>query len=161
VTSEARVRDYLAGDAERLAAVMRPADAAEVQAETGHAPLEALLESVRVSRKTWALELGGELAGIFGLRDGPRQSFLAQPDYMVPWLLTGAAVDRHRRAFWATSRRVMGAFLEMYPVLANLVDARYAAALRWAWRLGGEIHDAVPIGPSGALFHPVIWRRHG
>lgn len=155
--AEPRVRPAHAGDAEALAAVLRGEDAAEVRAG-GHEPLEALQASVAASHCAFALELGGELACLFGLRDGPRETALGPPAYQIPWLLTGPAVARFPVAFMKVSRAAIATFLVDHPLLVNLVDARYTAALRWAWHLGAAIGDAVPVQPSGLPFLTVTWR---
>lgn len=133
---------------------MRAEDMLEVAAASGWDPFEALQGSIARSVCAFALELGGELAGIFGVSHGP-----VLAGYDVVWMLTGRAVDRHRRAFWRESVRVMRILLERWPVLANAIDARHASSLRWAQRLGAEIQPARPWGVAGLPFHAVIWRR--
>lgn len=157
--AEALIRPVRAGDAEALAANLRAEDCAEVIASTGLQPLEVVRGSLETSARTFAAELGGELAALGGVVEGARRSFLGPPDLSVAWLLTTGAVARHPRAFWAASRTVLEALLREYPTLCNSIDARYAAALRWARRLGAEVRPAIPWGASGELFHPVIWRR--
>lgn len=155
--SEAVIRRPRAGDVEQLAALMRPADVAELLA-LGVSPRQALRDSLAASTLAWAVELDGELAALGGVTEGERTSFLGPADFYVVWLLTGDAVNHHPGAFWRASRRVIRALLERFPVLGNMVDARYSAALRWAARLGAEVCPAVPWGASGLLFHPVVWR---
>lgn len=152
------IRPATPGDLETLAASMRAEDAAEVKASCGLDPLQALQASAAASEAPLALELGGELAALFGVAPGPRTALLGPTSYDVIWALTGRAVDRHRRGFWLASQRVVEVFLEHHPVLVNYVDARYDAALRWVARLGAQVLPAIPFGASGLPFHPVIWR---
>jgi hypothetical protein len=136
---------------------MRDGDAAEARA-LGMEPGESLDFSLSVSSAAFALELGGELAALFGVAPGPRRAALARTEYDWAWMLSGRAVERHVRAFWCESKRVMAELRRAHPLLVAMVDARYEASLRWAWRLGGELLEPVPLGPSGMPFHPVIWR---
>jgi len=155
VKPDGHLRKLRAGDLEQLAATMRPEDAAEVRA-TGLEPLQALEQSVAASAITFAVELGGELAavgGVVAVTNG-----LGPAVYHRPWLLTAPAVVRHRSAFWTLSKRVVLTLRSSFPLLVNHVDERYAAAVRWARRLGAEVRPAVPFGASGELFHPIVWR---
>ena len=158
MSAEVLIRPLLEGDVEALAAGMRAEDAAEVRAAHGLDPLEVLRRSVDASPRVWAAELGGELACIFGVEFVRRRSMLDE-QHQVVWMLTGPAVARHPVAFVRASWRVMAKLLELFPVLANMVDARYAAALRWAKHLGAEIQPAQPWGVAGLPFHLVTWRR--
>lgn len=151
------IRPVREGDAESLTAVLRAADLAEVLAGARE-PLDAVRESLRMSEACGALELGGELAALFGVTPGPSEVLVGARPYDIVWCLTGRAVDTHRVAFWRASRMVLADFLTLYPVLFNAIDARYAAALRWAARLGAEVRPAVPWGASDELFHPCFWR---
>lgn len=156
--SEIRIRPATLADAEQLAPIMRAEDAAECAA-LGRTPLEALRTSLEASERAWALELGGELAGLFGVESALRPTLLSAPLAAVAWLLTGCAVVRYPKAFAIASRGVLRALLVEHQALANFIDARYLAALRWARWLGAEVRPAVPLGLAGELFHPVIFRR--
>ena len=136
-----------------LAPDMRQADVDEVWAAHRATPLEALLWSIRVSSSSWAVFLNGDLAGLFGLCARP---FLAPT--MVPWLLTGRAVERHPRAFWQGCKTVIADWREAYPntELEQYIDARHGQALRWAARLGFEVESpAIPFGVAGLPFHRI------
>lgn len=152
------IRPATREDVDLLAPLMRPADVAEVEA-CGLSPIEALARSLEVSQEAWALDLGGEVAALFGVEPGPRESLIGEPDFHVVWALTGRAVDGHKKEFLLASRDAIAAFLARYPVLVNFIDARYEASLRWAVRIGGELRPAVAFGQAGEPFHPVIFRR--
>lgn len=137
-----------------LGARMRPADAAEVLASGGYAPVDAVADAVAHSAEAWAGLIGGELAAVFGIVPG---SFLSFEAY--PWLLTTATVERHPRAFLRTCREVVDDWLERYPVLVQAVDARYDAALRWARWLGFEVEPPAPFGVAGLPFCRITMRR--
>jgi len=139
-----------------LAPVLRPADRAEVRASDGLSPLAALELSLRLSDEAYVGLLGGEVAALFGVR---RASLVGRQG--IPWLLTGAAVERHPKAFVKSSRSVLDVWRGDYARLSNWVDARHDQALRWLARLGFTIHPARPYGVLGLPFHPVeIEGRH-
>lgn len=146
----AQTRPAEPGDAVLLASVIRPADAAEIEASGFPNPLDALVRSMAASAVAFSVELEGELACVGGVQE------------MAPvgcvWLITGAAVDRNRRAFWRESQRVMGVLLKRYRVLTNRIDARYGASIRWARRLGAEVHPPSVLGAERVPFHQVVWR---
>ena len=145
----AHTRPVQAGDAEALAASMRDADVAEVLASGFSDPLQALRLSLEASGFAFAVELGGQLACLGGVQN-------TQPDSTV-WLLTGAAVDRHRRAFWMESKRVIRALLAGRSPLVNRIDSRYQESLRWARRLGAEIGPPSVQGVERVPFCPATW----
>lgn len=141
--------------ARALAPLMRAADVAELQA-LGLTPERALADALRTSEVAFALVLGGEVAALFGL--GPR---VPAPfgEAACVWALSGAAVDRHRKAFLRASRAILEALLSHCALLWNWVDARYAGAVRWVRWLGFAVGPAQPFGPAGQLFHPISIRR--
>jgi hypothetical protein len=136
--------------ARELAASMRAADAAEVMAASGFTPEQALLDSLKVSRWAFAVYADGEILAVWGVRE--------MESVAVAWMLTGTAVERHRRAFWRTSKATIAVLRQHYAVIVNAVDARYAQALRWAARLGFEIDLPVPFGVAGLPFCRITMR---
>lgn len=158
MAADALIRPVHEADLEQLAATMRAEDAAECAALAGLRPLEALRRSLGVSTTAFAAECEGELMAIGGVAPGPLQTLLGPAAFDVIWLLTSEAVDRHQRAFWKASRLMVAELRTRHPVLTNLVDARYMAALRWVRRLGAEVRSPVLAGVEGRLFHPIFWR---
>ncbi len=140
--------------AELLAPTMRREDVAEVLAFGGFSPLGALLDSLRLSDRAYAVSFDGELAALFGIVPGP---FLSRE--AVPWLLTGEAIERHPVSFWRASREVVDYWAQQYPVLVQWVDARYERALRWAARLGFRVAAPAPLLPGGLPFCRIELRR--
>ncbi len=67
-------------------------------------------------------------------------------DVGIPWLMGTDLVDAHKRAFLCESRRMVGEWQKRYPVLRNLVDARYTKALRWLTWLGFTLGPPRPYG---------------
>lgn len=154
MATEAVIRQAEEHDAFELVRVMRDEDAAECFAGGVH-PLEAVQHSMRTSDASWSVLVGGELVAMFGV--GP----LAGVSELVGqvWFLTGEGFSRHRRACVRAARPAIAVMLQFYPVLFNIIDARYAAAVRWAKWLGFDVGEPQPFGPAGVPFVPARLRR--
>lgn len=130
-------------DARELAPLMRAPDRAEVLA-FGMEPIDGLLQSVRDSREAWtARDAAGRIicmAGVCPLTLIGRTG--------VPWLLGSDLVPANRRAFMVETRRTVARWQETFPVLRNVVDARYLQAIRWLDWLGFLVRDPQRIGPT-------------
>lgn len=139
-----RIEDATVEHAVALAPHLRQADVDEVVVG-GETPLGALTQSTTMSEVAYAVFFDDELAcmvGVVPLVHGEGTIYR-------PWLLTGKAVDKHKRTFVCLSRWVMAHLLECYPELNQVVDARYSAALRWASAIGFDLGDSIPFGPEG------------
>jgi hypothetical protein len=147
----------LSSHALRLAPFLRKEDVAEVRA-LGMDPTQALLDSVSNSSEAFAVSFDGELSAIFGVVPA-RETLLGSSDVGQIWMLSGEGITRHRKAFLRVSRWVVAQLLQRYRLLWNVIDARYAGALRWARWLGFEVMEARPAGPFNMLFCPFIVRR--
>jgi len=127
-------------DARELALLLRAEDRAEVLA-LGREPVEGLLEGLRSAREAWTWRDDGRIICMAGI--GP----LTLIGYTgVPWLLGSDLVPAHRRAFMVETRRTVARWLTIFPMLSNVVDARYAAAIRWLRWLGFTIGEPFPLG---------------
>jgi hypothetical protein len=144
--------------AEALAPQMRLEDEAEVVASGFADAREALLVSLAGSLAAYALLFDGEVAALFGVAPLD-ETLLGTSSSGVAWVLTGRAATRHRKAFVRWSRPALALLLRERHHLVNMVDARYAAALRWARWLGFRIGEPEPFGPHGHLFCPISIRR--
>jgi hypothetical protein len=129
-------------DAHELAPLLRAGDRAELSALSGRDPAELLIESVHASWETTAYRCDEGLICIAGVAP---LSLIGTTG--VPWLMGTDLVPRHRSAFLRHSREAMPRWLARFPILRNVVDARYAGAIRWLTWLGFEI------GPPFALAH--------
>lgn len=145
---EVVVRPVEPGDIEILAANMRQADIDEVGA-CGHSPIEALEYSVKASMHCWTATGDGELACMFGVTPISMLGGIG-----CPWMLGTELITQNAGAFIRHSRSYIQEMLQAYPHLFNFVDARNAKAIRWLKRAGFTLHDPVPHGPYGMLFHP-------
>lgn len=140
-----------------LLARVRPADAAEVRAATGE-DLETVVHgSIGASAEAWAVTFDGELVCIWGVV--PATDTILGGRVGAVWMMSTDTVDRLPKAFWEASKRFLPVILLEWDELYAAVATDYAAALRWARRLGFEVRPAVPLGPEGALFHSCVIRR--
>lgn len=134
-------------DAYELAPMLRAQDHAEVIA-LGAEPEAALLESVRTSREALTARTGdGRIICMGGVCPA---TLIGQTG--VPWLLGTDLVPEYRRPFLRETRRMVGRWQETFPILRNVVDARYGEAIRWLRWLGFEIGEPVPVAKG--LFRP-------
>ena len=141
-------------DIAHIAAHMRPADIAEMQATLPVGVHEGLDRAVRMSHEACVARVDGVPACIFGLGVG---SYLT--GVMRPWLLGTDAVEANGRIFLRSNRVVVNDWAGRFD-LENWVDARHTVSLRWLRWLGFEVHDAVPLGPYKLPFHRFEMRRH-
>jgi hypothetical protein len=131
---------------------MRDSDAAEVWASSGFLPVEAVEMSIKLSAKSWAMTIDGEVAAVFGVADGSLLDGVA-----YPWALTSDLVDRHPREFYLASVAVLDYFRSLYPILVNAIDTRNKKSLRWARRVGFKVAaEPTPMGVRGGMFHPIL-----
>lgn len=136
---------------ERMADAAREADRLEFQAIQGWSVQDELRRAVELSYHCRAFYLQGELAGIFGC---------VRHDAEIgwPWLISGRAVERNRKAFLLACREQVEQMRLNHRTLLNFTDARYARALAWMRWMGFEMHPAVPYGIDGEPFHPFTMR---
>lgn len=125
--------------------VLREGDAAELAA-LGIGQEDGLRAAL--ARAVWAETylIGGEPAAIVGLG---RSALVG--GHGVPWLLTGPAVERHRKLFLRESRRQVARMLAEVRPLVNWVHADYRRAVRWLEWLGFELDppSQLAFGPTG------------
>jgi len=131
---------------------LREGDAREIAA-LGVGKSEAL--AATLARSLWAdaYLVDGEVAALMGLILSSLVGGVA-----MPWLMTGAPVERHRRAFLQLTRARTREMLARHGTLVCNVHADYARSIRWLRWLGFDLGAARPIGPLGALFHEATLR---
>lgn len=135
-------------DARELAPLLRAEDRAEVLA-LGVEPVDGLLQSVAAAREAWTWRADGLVICMAGVAP---LSLIGRTG--VPWLLGSDLVPAHRRIFMVETRRAVARWLGMFDVLRNVVDARYAAAIRWLRWLGFEVGE--PFALQGGLFRTAV-----
>lgn len=131
-----------------VAARMRAEDRAEVLASGLYRPAQALRASLRASEFARTAFIGREVLAMLGVAK-------ADDVVAVPWMLTTDAVEQHPMAFWRACKAGLAQMRELYPVMAQAIDARHGRALSWAKRLGFIVGDAAPFGRAGLQFHPI------
>lgn len=142
------IRPTEPGDAERLYANLRAADRAECEAY-GERDLEAVLRSsVERSVLCWTGIVNGELAAILGVTPLSILSGIGSP-----WMLGTEVLDRHSRILIRHTPQYIARMLEAFPHLVNFVHTKNTTSVRWLRRLGFVLHDPVPYGARGELFH--------
>jgi hypothetical protein len=141
-----------------LSTTMREKDVAEL-ARCGLSPLEACLQSLRVSEVSFAALYDDVVGALFGVEPLPRQGVLGDGADRL-WLLTAHVLAERPMAFFRAARRTIQMLLVGYPVLRNVIDARHDDALRFARAMGARFAMAVPYGPMGEPFIPFEIRRH-
>jgi len=123
---------------EELAAELRPGDLKECEGFGFSGPLHALTRSVEVSDAAWVATVDDEVLAAWGVRLESTLTGLASV-----WLLTGTAVDRHRRVFLRLSKAALSWILMGYPKIFAMIDADYTQAIRWAGWLGFLLSDPI------------------
>ncbi|AXQ48895.1 hypothetical protein CQW31_22605 [Pseudomonas sp. 382] len=149
-----RVAEMLPADDRLIALTVanaRMADRLEFEAIRGLTVEQELRYSVERSVRPLAYVVNGRVVAMFGDIQLDEQTG-------VPWLISTTEIDRHHRAFLIECDREIAAMRQRYQVLINYTDARYTKALRWLRWLGFHMHDAVPYGINGELFHPMTLR---
>ena len=145
------IRPTETGDAALLAANLRACDREELQAVGYWDALAPIADSVRTSALCWTALADGELACILGVAPLDDQTG-------APWMLGTPLLDTQARVLVRETPRYIGAILEVFPHLLNFVHAQNRTSVHWLRRLGFTLHDAVPYGSQGALFHPFEMR---
>lgn len=133
----------------QIAATMRPADVAEIDAlGVSHTPIDALRKSVAISTHS----------AVF-LADGvPLCAFGVAPSSLInrigtPWLLGSVALEQHVRELLVLYPRYIRHMLGVYPSLENRVHADNRRAVRWLQASGFQLDPPAPYGLRGKLFH--------
>lgn len=136
--------------AQDMAPRLRPEDLLEMQAATAEDPELALERAIRESVLAFAWIVEGRVACLFGIALGTH-SVIGGAAH--PWLMSTALVAQHRYAFLRRYRPYLARFANVYPVLYNYVDARYAKSVRWLRWMGFTLHPAEPYGRLGLPHH--------
>jgi hypothetical protein len=134
-----------------LAANLRPADCAELEAVCDLTPLAAVRASVRLSAPGFlfaahvrqAAEAEPRLICIGGVACASSAAVVG-----VPWLLATPLLERYAKSLTREARFELRRMLLRWPVLANLIDARQTACIQWLAALGFEIREAAALKPG-------------
>lgn len=149
MASKLRVIPATLDHAADLAAHLRAADRREIEASSGHDPLEAVRHSVEVSHNPWAAVDPRGVVAIWGVGVGSVASSVG-----YPWMLgTDRLATQYRRELLITAADHVGRMRRQFSYLVNFVDARNTASLRWLRWCGFAIYPPEPFGVSGLPFH--------
>lgn len=147
------IRPTQPGDAAMLIANLRPADLAECQAY-GRGDIGAGIESsVARSMLCWSGFIDGELAAILGVAPVNALGGIGSP-----WMLGTPVLDAHSRVLVRAVPEYIAKMLNAFPHLVNFVHTKNTTSVRWLRRLGFTLHEPVPYGAPGELFHPFEMR---
>jgi len=147
------IRDARRGDVDAIAGRLRREDEQEVLTAghaSGHA---ALLDSFDRSTMCFCVDIDGHTAAMWGIVP---ESYVGMS--AVVWLLGTPEMARIKKTFVKLSRRFVRDFLTLYPVLYNVVDSRYGAAVRWLMAIGADFYGE-PVKANGVEFLRFEFRR--
>jgi hypothetical protein len=135
---------------EHIAANLRPADKAEIEASLGDDvdPFWTLFESWDFSIRSWLIvDETGLPIGIFGVAPFSREKV------GVAWLLGTPGMEEAAYSVARQTRRYIREMHEAYPILWANVDARNELSMKWLAWAGFGVVDANPaFGPQKRLF---------
>lgn len=146
------IRPTQSGDAEELIANLRPSDLVECRAY-GRDIGDGIRSSVARSMLCWSAFADGELGCIIGVAPISVMSGIGSP-----WMLGTPVLDQHSRVLVRRTPEYIAKMLNAFPHLVNFVHAENHTSVRWLRRLGFTLHEAVPYGAQGELFHPFEMR---
>jgi len=133
---------------------MRPEDVAEVKAQSGATPRDALLYCLLKSKPCMAM-VGrhGSVVGVWGVI--PENETAGRVWMLGRQAMLDDAGDR--RTFLRQSRIELAKLQAQYPVLFNVVDARNEVHVRWLRYMGFTFICKHPNwGPEGRLFYEFV-----
>lgn len=119
-------------DAIDLAPRLRVEDVAEIQAASGHLPLEALLNGVLGGTQCLTILDDQEVIGMFGVNHIPEFG----EGQAAIWLLAAPTLISIKRQFLREQWHYLEQFHTKYPLLWNYVDARNVGHIKWLKALG-------------------------
>ena len=135
-------------DAAELALSLRDGDKAELEALNYTDHEAAILESVKVSARCWAVRYGGKILFIAGVAPVAPGSPVG-----AVWLLGSVLMGRHKKLLTRLVKGYLPKMHEVCPVLLNYVYAKNIVSVRWLKGMGFNVNAPTPYGPKGALFH--------
>ena len=141
-------------DIKIIAETMRKEDIAEVQAQSGLAPLASLFYSFFKSSPCMTMiSRHGHRMGMWGVVPESETSGRI-------WMLGCQSMlddERDKRTFLRQSKIELHKILQKYPVLFNVVDARNKVHVRWLQWMGFTfIKKHSEYGPESRLFYEFV-----
>ena len=138
----------------QIAITLRDSDAEELRAASGRAPLEVLLESLKVTdADVWSLMVEGHPVAIGGLTPSP-----SLPGWAVVWVVGSDWIDEKPKTFTRVMRERLGWALANHTGLYNWVDERNESSVRWLDMMGFNVGSPAPHGKNDMPFR-YFWIR--
>jgi hypothetical protein len=132
-----------------LAHALRDPDMTEVRRLSGREPIEDIRRGYdRSTYKRTAL-INGDVAAMWGvieIEQVPGRGYL--------WMLTGRPIDSHKRQLLRYAPDELRKLLRRWCVLWGHADVEYAGAIRFLRWIGATVHEPIPLGIDGAMYHP-------
>jgi hypothetical protein len=148
--ARAEIRRAIPEDVEAIAGDPRAADVAELWACGRVTPAQALAFGFRHGGEyTWTGVVDGQPVCMFGVTP---VSLLGRSG--TPWMVGTRRLDRHALSLIRHSHEAVRLMRSAYDSMANVVDARNTAAIRWLRWIGFTVEDKTTIyGPDRLPFH--------
>lgn len=145
-----------AGHVEQMAPHVRECDRREIWAQLHLEPREALMLSIsEYGDETRACLLDGKVVAIFGVVNvSPDNDTRAG----VLWMIGTDDIYDHVDLFHEHTAQWLEHYRSRFQYIANWVDSRNTAAVKWIESVGFEVHDPIPYGPDQVPFHYFEWR---
>lgn len=151
--AEILIRPTQPGDVEELIANLRESDRAECEAYGRPSIAPGIEASVRRSLLCWTGTADGRVGAIMGVSPVDVLAGVGSP-----WMLGTPLLNRHSRVLVRMTPEYIARMLKAFPHLVNFVHAKNTTSVRWLRRLGFTLHNPVPYGALGELFHPFEMR---
>jgi hypothetical protein len=132
-----------------LADNLRQSDLDEIEAMSGNAPRQVLLESASLSSHAYMiLDRDNKPIAAFGAAP------YALPEVGIVWMLGTEGVDREALAIGRATKATFEMLNQAYPLaLWNYIDDRNKVSMRWLRWGGFKVISSKPMGPAGLTFH--------
>ncbi len=133
---------------------MRQPDVDEIWTAGRLSPVDAILQSLAVSRETAGVAfVNGTPVCAFGIGEWSVLNLMG-----IPWLLGTHDLAQYAPQFLRASRTWITVAKSEYRILQNYVDARNTETIKWLEWLDFTIEPAEPFGCDGLPFHRFHWR---
>lgn len=146
------IRKAVESDIAAIKDKLRREDEEEVIASGYPSAEAALAQSFERSALRFTAEIKGVPVAMFGLAP---ESLVGEK--AVVWLLGCPEMAKVKKSFVKLSRVIIKEMFQRYPVLFNLVDARYGSTIRWLESCGAEFGPVVKINDKN--FVPFTLRK--
>lgn len=145
--------------ATQLAPRLRMSDKVEIYRASGQDPLEALLDSIRVSDEDmcWTATLNQLPVAMFGAN-----SLFPEDPRAVGgiWMLCTPAIYTNKLDFMRKCRKYLAIMHERYEFLTNMIDAENVPSMAWLPRLGFKpVQKVEGFGVDGSTFIQYVSKR--